>query len=131
MASSRLAPQRRRALLLALGLAALAGCAGQPQRTQFDSHLSFDRTFNTAMAAMADQKMIFSVQDRRHGLLVAELNGDTVQAAVSPNHLEGTVRVQFSAVGAPHADDKLLTRVVDAYRQRMTGQANILPQRTP
>ena len=131
MRASQRASGQRRALLLALGLAALAGCATQAQRTQFDSHLSFDRTFNTAMGAMADQKMIFSVQDRRQGLLVAELNGDTVQATLRPNPLDSTVRVEFSAVGAPHGDDKLLTRVVDAYRQRMSGQANILPPRTP
>lgn len=130
MPSSRFAAGHRRRLLLGLAAALLAGCAAQ-QRTQFDSHLSFDRTFNTAMGAMADQKMIFSVQDRRQGLLVAELNGDTVQAALRPNPLDSTVRVEFSAVGAPHGDDKLLTRVIDAYRQRMSGQANILPSRTP
>ena len=131
MPSSHLATGQRRTLLLTLGLVVLAGCASQSPRTQFDSPLSFDRTFNTVMGAMADQKMTFSVQDRRQGLLVAELNGDTVQATLRPNPLDSTVRVEFSAVGAPHGDDKLLTRVVDAYRQRMSGQANILPPRTP
>ncbi len=131
MPSSRLAPGSRRPWLLALAFAVLAGCATPSQRTQFDSPLSFDRTFNTVMGAMADQKMTFSVQDRRQGLLVAELHGDTVQATLRPNQLDSTVRVEFSAVGPAHADDKLLTRVIDAYRQRMTGQANILPSRTP
>ena len=120
----------RRRLLAGLALAALAGCGAAPQRTQFDSHLNFERTFNTVLGAMADQKMTISVQDRRHGLLVADLNGDTVQATLRPNFLDSTVRVEFSAVGEKHSDDQLLTRVIDAYRQRMTGQANILPPGT-
>lgn len=120
----------RRRLLAGLALAALAGCGTAPQRTQFDSHLNFERTFNTVLGAMADQKMTISVQDRRHGLLVADLNGDTVQATLRPNFLDSTVRVEFSAMGGKHSDDQLLTRVIDAYRQRMTGQANILPPGT-
>ena len=120
----------RRRLLAGLALAALAGCGTAPQRTQFDSHLNFERTFNTVLGAMADQKMTISVQDRRHGLLIADLNGDTVQATLRPNFLDSTVRVEFSAVGEKHSDDQLLTRVIDAYRQRMTGQANILPPGT-
>ena len=120
----------RRRLLAGLALAALAGCGTAPQRTQFDSHLNFERTFNTVLGAMADQKMTISVQDRRHGLLVADLNGDTVQATLRPNFLDSTVRVEFSAMGDKHSDDQLLTRVIDAYRQRMTGQANILPPGT-
>jgi hypothetical protein len=124
------APFGRRRLLLGLALVALAGCGTAPQRTQFDSHLNFERTFNTVMGAMADEKMTFSVQDRRNGLLVAELNGDAIQATMQPNFLDSTVRVQFSAVGDKHTDDKLLTRVVEAYRLRMTGQARILPPGT-
>jgi len=124
------APFGRRQLLLGMALGALAGCGTAPQRTQFDSHLNFERTFNTVMGAMADEKMTFSVQDRRHGLLVAERNGDTIQATMQPNFLDSTVRVQFSAVGDKHADDKLLSRVVEAYRLRMTGQARILPPGT-
>ena len=123
-------PARRRSLLLALAGAVLAACGTAPPRTQFDSQLNFERTFNTVMAAMADQKLTFSVQDRRQGLLLGELNGDVVQATLQPNFLDSTVRVQFSALGT-HADEQLLMRVVDAYRQRMSGQANILPQRTP
>jgi hypothetical protein len=124
------APLGRRRLLLALALGAMAGCSTAPQRTQFDSHLNFERTFNTVMGAMADEKMTFSVQDRRHGLLVAQLNGDTVQATMQPNFLDSTVRVQFSAIGDKHTDEKLLMRVVEAYRLRMTGQARILPPGT-
>lgn len=123
-------PVHRRTLLLALAATVLPGCGTAPPRTQFDSHLSFERTFNTVMAAMADHKLTFSVQDRRQGVLVGELDGDVVQATLEPNFLDSTVRVQFSTIGTP-ADEQLLLRVVDSYRQRMSGQANILPKRTP
>jgi len=119
-------PRRR---VLGLALAVLAGCGTPQLATQFESHTSFDRSFNTAMGAMADQKMIFKVQDRRQGVIVAELNGDLIQATVDPQHFEGTIRVGFSAVGK-HADDKLLERVVESFKARTAGQAHILPPGT-
>jgi hypothetical protein len=123
-------PTLRRRLLLSLALGMLAGCGTAQLATQFESHATFDRTFNTAMSAMADQKMIFSVQDRRQGLIVAELNGDFVKATVAPQHFEGSIRVNFSAVGNQHADAKLLERVVESFKQRTLGQAHILPPGT-
>lgn len=120
----------RRRWLLGLALGVLAGCSTGQLATQFESHTSFDRSFNTAISAMADQKMIFKVQDRRQGVIVAELNGDQVQATVTPQHFEGTIRVNFSAVGDKHADAKLLERVVESFKQRTLGQAHILPPGT-
>lgn len=130
MAAHTPRPAHRRTLLLALAGTVLAACGTTPPPTQFDSQFSFERTFNNVMAAMADQGLTFSVQDRRQGLLVGGLNGDVVQATLQPNFLDSTVRVQFSTLGTP-GDEQLLMRVVDAYRQRVSGQANILPQRTP
>ena len=121
---------KRRGLLASLALTALAGCGTSQLATQFESHTTFDRSFNSAMSAMADQKMVFKVQDRRQGVIVAELNGDAVQATVTPQHFEGTIRVNFSAVGNTHADAKLLERVVESFKQRTAGQAHILPPGT-
>lgn len=109
----------RRALLLGLVLATLAGCGSSPLPNHFDSMASYDRTFDTAVSAIADQKMTFSVQDRRQGLVVAERNGDTIKATVQPMY-DGTNRVTFSAPGdKPPADPALLGRVSEAYNQRM------------
>jgi hypothetical protein len=105
-------------LLLALLLAALAGCGTPTLRTHVDSYASYDRTFDTALGAMADQKMILSVQDRRMGNIVAELKGDKVEAALQPM-LDGTIRVTFTAPGEPHADAELLKRVVASFNARM------------
>ena len=111
-----IAPLARRTLLLALALTALAGCATAPQH--FDSQASYNRSFDTAVAAMADQRMIFSTQDRRQGLVVAELNGDVIKATVEPRY-DGTNRVSFSAQGDKPADAQLLQRVIAAYSDRM------------
>jgi hypothetical protein len=116
-AQSRVATHRRR-LLLGLVLAALAGCGTPAQPHHFDSQISYDRTFDIALAAMADQKMIFSAQDRRQGLVVAERNGDTIRATVQPQY-DGTNRVTFSTPGDKPADAELLKRVIDAYNNRM------------
>ncbi|MGL6111044.1 MAG: hypothetical protein ACRC2B_13200 [Rubrivivax sp.] len=108
-----------------LALAAFVGCAAAPQRTHFDSLASYDRTFDSAVGAMADHKMTFSVQDRRHGNIVAALKGDTITATLEPL-LDGTIRVSFSAQNQPPADPGLLTRVAASYELRMS-QARILP----
>ena len=120
------AGRQRRRLCAGLALLVLAGCAAPPLATQFESYISFDRTFNTALGAMADQKMVFSVLDRRQGLIVGQLNGDTVKAELEPQY-EGTTLVSFSAQGAKHADGKLLARVIESFRERTAGQAHILP----
>jgi hypothetical protein len=120
------APGLRRSLLLGIALAALAGCSTPPQRTHFDSLASYGRTFDIALGAMADQKMIFSVQDRRHGNIVAERNGDVVTATLQPQ-FDGTIRVTFNAPNPMPADPELLKRVITAYNERMAQQARILP----
>jgi hypothetical protein len=115
-----------RSLLLCIALAALAGCSTPPQRTHFDSLASYDRTFDIALGAMADQRMIFSVQDRRHGNIVAARNGDTVTATLQMQ-FDGTIRVIFDAPDPTPTDPELLKRVITAYNERMAQQARILP----
>lgn len=116
---------RRRLLACGLAFALVAGCS-TALTTDFESHVSFDRSFNTAMGAMADQKMTLTQIDRRGGVLVGEFKGDAVKATLQPLY-EGTTRVSFSAVGEKHSDEKLLERVIESYKQRSAGQARILP----
>ena len=103
---------------LLLWLALLAGCSAPSQPSHFDSHASYNRTFEVATAAMADQKMIFGVIDRRHGQAVATLKGDTITATLQ-EQLDGTVRVTFAAPGPAPADPELLKRVIASYNARM------------
>jgi len=127
-ASARAASQALgwRRLLWGWVLAMLAGCATPGV---FDSHASYDRTFDTVTAAMAEHKMTFSVLDRRAGTVVGERNGDSIKATLQIQY-DGAVRVVFSAQGDQRADPELLQRVIETYKQRMASQDRLLPPGT-
>jgi hypothetical protein len=111
----------RRAMLTAallIVLVGIGGCVGAPPGRVSDSHLSFDRTFDMALGAMADQRMTFSTQDRRQGRIVGTADGATLVATLQPM-LDGTIRVNFVPQGDTPADTALLKRVADAYTERM------------
>ena len=127
MASALAATNRRSmgAMVLWYALAVLGGCAGTPPGTVPDSYISYDRTFDAARGAMSDQKMTFSLQDRRNGKIVATANGTGISATLQPQ-LDGTLRVLFAAQEEPPADPGLLQRVIHSYSLRMSG-AKLLP----
>jgi hypothetical protein len=106
--------------LLALGsLLGIGGCTGASPGRVPDSQTSFERTFDVALAAMADQRMIFSVQDRRQGRIVGTIDGSTLVATIQPI-VDGTTRVTFEPQGNTQADAALLKQVTDAYNARMS-----------
>jgi hypothetical protein len=108
-----------------LALAGLGGCVAAPPGTVPDSLGSYDRTFDTALQAMVDQKLTISHQDRRQGTIIGSLGGTTIAATLDVLY-EGTIRVVFKQQGETPADPALLQRVADAYNARMS-QARILP----
>ncbi len=110
---------------LLLALAGLVGCVGAASGTVPDSMSSYDHTFDTALGAMADQKMTFSQQDRRQGMIVGAVGGVTITATLHPMP-DGTIRVSFKQQGEAAADPGLLKRVVDSYNERMS-RAKLLP----
>jgi hypothetical protein len=111
---------RRIAVTAALlaALAGLGGCVGAPPGLVPDSHVGYDRTFDTVLATLGDQRMTVSEQDRRRGRIVASAEGTTLVAAVEPI-VDGTVRVIFEPQGESAADHDLVKRVTDAYKARM------------
>jgi hypothetical protein len=101
----------------------LAGCGSAPPPGPVQtSLLSPDRTFDAALGALGDQKMVVEVQDRRFGRLVGTLNGDTVTVALTPE-MDSTIRVRFAQQGSN--DPELLQRVLASYAAR-TGNQSIL-----
>jgi hypothetical protein len=108
------------ALWLALGgISGIAGCAAPTPGRVADSQASFDRTYDVALGAMADQRMTFSTQDRLQGRIVGSVDGITLSATIQPI-VDGTTRVSFEAGGNTEADVAMLKRVADAYNARMS-----------
>ena len=105
-------------ILLGLGACSNSPFALEPGRVP-DSQLSFDRTFDMAYAAMADQRITFSEQDRRQGRIVGSVDGSTLVTLVQPMR-DGTTRVSFEPQGQTPADTALLLRVSNAYNERMS-----------
>jgi hypothetical protein len=115
-----LAPTGWRALLSGLCCLLLAACTATAPPTHFDSMAGYNRSFDIALAAMADHKLVFSVQDRRQGRIVGEVGGETLTATMEPM-LDGTLRVSFVPQSASPAALALQQRVAASYSERMAG----------
>lgn len=107
----------RRAAALCLAAACLAGCAAAPSGAVHYSHLTYERTYNLVLAALADQKLTLSTQDRRGGVIVGSDRGVSVSATLTPQ-IDTSIRVEFTQQPAG-ADPALMKRVTDAYSNRM------------
>ncbi|MBN8509544.1 MAG: hypothetical protein J0L57_13160 [Burkholderiales bacterium] len=111
--------------VLAAVFGLLGGCAGTSARPPTpaptspiaESHLSFDRTFDLARAALSDQKLAIEKQDRRTGVIVGTDGAVAVTATLEPIR-EGPIRVTFRQQ-PEGADPALLQRVIAAYHARM------------
>lgn len=101
-----------------LALAGIAGCASPASGRVADSQMTYDRTYDIALAAMADQRLTFGTMDRRQGRIVGSADGLTLVATIQPI-VDGTTRVNFEPQGDTAADAALLVRVTNAYNDRM------------
>ena len=115
---------KRPILALALAVAALtlAGCvvyepvpvaAPQPSPQQ-----RFDRSWNAAAGAMADEGVTILAQDRGAGVIRGSRGGITVTATLN-TLADGSVQVKFGSSGATDKDPGLLQRVSQRYERRM------------
>lgn len=113
-------PRRRTALLSLAGVAAsaLAGCVAYPYGVPAPGPSTFDRAFDAASGAMADQGLSFRTQDRASGVIVGVRGGLTLTASVRPQ-ADGTTRVEFKQSGSQAQDANLVDRVVADYNRRM------------
>lgn len=77
---------------------------------------SYERSFAAVAAAMRDQGLAISVEDRASGTVVGSSDAGSVTATVRPQP-DGSVRAQFDARGA--RDPQLIERVSQSYDRRM------------
>jgi hypothetical protein len=113
-------PSRLTAVPLWLVLALLSGCAYYPA-APYPAPASygpstFDRAYDAALGALADQGLHITVQDRAGGQIVGTRGSASVTASVRPQP-DGTTRVEFKT--SADADSGLSQRVLAAYNARM------------
>ena len=114
----------RRLLMPVLFVAALpfGGCvvyepvpvASPPQSTA----QRFDRSWNAATGALADQGLTIVSQDRDAGV-IRGTRGDIAIVATLQTLADGRVQVKFGSTGATDKDPGLIHRVSESYERRM------------
>lgn len=78
----------------------------------------FDRSWNAASGAMADQGLTIVSQDRGSGVIRGTRDDITIVATVQ-TLADGRVQVKFGSTGATNADPGLIHRVSESYDRRM------------
>lgn len=108
-----------KAFLLAIGLLALGGCvAYAPVPTaQPSPQQRYDQSW-AAAAAMTDQGVTITAQDRGAGAIRGQRAGVDVTALVQTQP-DGNVQVSFETAGPPGAEPGLAKRLREGYLRRM------------
>jgi hypothetical protein len=107
-------------LALALGLMALAGCVvyepvtlPQPSPAQ-----RYDRYWDAALAAMAEQGVTVTSQDRASGVIRGARNGVSVTTVVQ-SQADGSVQVSFETSRAGNQEPGLARALSDSFSRRI------------
>jgi len=108
-----------RALLLAGFVLALGGCVVyEPVVVQPSPQQRFDRSWDAAGGALADQGVTITAQDRGAGVLRGERGGVGITASVR-TLADGRIEVKFDQTGATGSDPNLVHRISESYDRRM------------
>ena len=106
----------------ALAVAAITGCTYYQTAPGVYSSVpvpaSFDRSWNAALGAFADQGVPVTTQDRGAGVIRGTRDGINVTANVR-TQADGSVRVEFNTSGDTARDPHLIDRVSRAYDRLM------------
>ena len=118
-------PTRFATLRAALTLAAMAlvavglpACYTYPTPYGYATPASFDRSWEAAVGALADNGLAITSQDRDSGAVSGRRGAIDVVANVR-SQSDGSVRVEFTARGNVNEDPGLVDRVSAAYDRRM------------
>jgi hypothetical protein len=77
----------------------------------------FDRAWSNSNAAMYDQGLTITSQDRNAGWIRGERGGVVITAQIQPMP-DGSLQVKFNSSGAVNADPNLVNRVSESYARR-------------
>lgn len=112
----------RRALAcasLAASAALLGGCVVyEPVPAGYSRPASFDRSFNAVAAAMREQGVTITQEDRAAGV-VRGTRGNIGIVGNVRSQADGSVRVQFDTSGATASDPGLIDRITRSYNANM------------
>ena len=112
---------KSRTFAIILAAALLGGCTYYqvaPGTYATSPVTSFDRSWEAARGALADQGVALSREDRGAGVMSGTRNGINITANVRAQ-TDGSVRVEFNTSGATSSDPELINRVTNAYNRRM------------
>ncbi len=104
--------------LLSLGACVVYQPVPVPVASQPSMQQRFDRSWNAAAGALADQGLTITSQDRGAGVIRGEQGGIAVTANIDTLP-DGRIQVKFSSQGASGANPGLVQRVSDSYDRRM------------
>ena len=108
-------------VLLVAGALSLTGCTYYqvaPGSYSTTPVSKFDRSWNAALAAFADQGVNITHEDRGSGSMRGSKGGIDVSADIR-TQADGSVRVQFDTSGDTASDPQLIDRVSRAYDRHM------------
>jgi len=99
--------------------ALLGGCVVyEPAPVAYSRPSTFDRSWNAAVAAMREQGVAITQEDRGAGVVRGTRGGINVTGTVR-TQADGSVRVQFDTSGATGSDPTLIDRITRSYQSYM------------
>jgi hypothetical protein len=109
--------------LMIVSATLLASCVAYvptyvPVSSQPTMQRSFDRSWAAANAAMADQGLAITSQDRGAGVIQGQRGSITITTTLE-TLADGSVQVRFASRGDDRADPGLVRRVSDSFDRRM------------
>jgi hypothetical protein len=108
----------RAAILFAVALWQVSGCASEPVPTYTPPPNTFDRAWSAAIGAARDEGVQILSEDRASGTIIGSRGEQEVTINIR-SQADGSVRMEFSARGPKGADPGLAGRISRAYDRRM------------
>lgn len=108
----------RAAILFAVALWQVSGCASEPVPPYTPPPNTFDRAWSAAIGAARDEGVQILSEDRASGTIIGSRGEQEVTINIR-SQADGSVRMEFSARGPKGADPGLAGRISRAYDRRM------------